>query len=71
MADQTVTFGFSIGEKITVTSTGRDGWVIGLFVGADDSIQYNINTTKVTGEPIQIWARLSDLAAAANQNPPA
>lgn len=65
MAEQSVVFAFSIGEKVISNLTGRDAWVVGLMVGADGLAQYNLNTTKVSGESIQVWVRVNDIDAIA------
>jgi hypothetical protein len=55
MAEQTETFPFSIGQKVTVVETTRDGWIAGLFVRPDGIQHFSVNTTKASGEPEQVW----------------
>lgn len=62
MTKQTVSFERSIDEKVVVSATAREGWVTGLFVGADSALQYNITTTEASGKPSQIWCRDTDLS---------
>jgi hypothetical protein len=73
MAKQTVEFSYSIGEKITVIETGRDGWVKSLHLGADNVRQYYVATTASSGEPIDpAWKFETQIAASGEpvEDPP-
>lgn len=65
MAEVRKTFAFDINEKVKVTATGRDGWVIGLMIGRDKARLYSIETTNADGRPEHLWAKDGDIEAAA------
>lgn len=62
MTVQNVAFVRSIDEKAVVNATTRAGWITGLGVRSDNSLEYYVSTTDADGKSVAAWMNAADLS---------
>ena len=63
MAEVRKSFAFDVDDKVKVTATGRDGWIVGLMVDRAKTRLYSVETTNGDGRPEHLWAKDGDIEA--------
>ena len=70
MAEVRKSFAFDVDDKVKVSATGRDGWVVGLMIDRAKARLYSVETTSAEGRPEHLWAKDGDIEAVASEDAP-
>ncbi|MGI4876663.1 MAG: hypothetical protein ACRYG4_04185 [Janthinobacterium lividum] len=57
-----VAFAYSNADKLAVVATGRPGWVSGLGVRSDNTLEYYVSTADADGKSGSSWLNATDIA---------